>query len=51
MYVFYDCNLQPKSYKVFDFAQNGNTQNEQEAVQAMMDALDGMFITRIYTFF
>ena len=44
MYVFYDCNEQPRYYRVFDFAQNGNTNNEQRAVDEMKEALEGMEI-------
>ena len=43
MYTFYDCNLQPKSYRVYDLDQSGRTENEQATVQEMIDALDGTF--------
>ena len=47
MYIFYECNQQPKFYRVFDFDQNKNTDNEQRAVDQMVEALnDGMIICR-----
>ena len=42
MYIFYECNEQPKYYRVFDFDQNGNTVNEQRTVDQMIEALNGM---------
>ena len=43
MYIFYECNDQPKYYRVFDLDQGGNTQNEQRTVDQMIEALNGMY--------
>ena len=43
MYIFYECNLQPKYYRVFNFDQGGNLNGEQKQVDEMIDALNGMY--------